>query len=51
MLPTVYEEAKHGYYGFAISFYQNKFAERGIYPIFLGKEGEDVLTLSIMVQH
>ncbi len=42
MLPTVYEEAKHGYYGFAISFYQNKFAEHGIYPIFLGKEGEDV---------
>ena len=42
MLPTVYEEAKHGYYGFAISFYQNKFAEHGIYPIFLGRKGEDI---------
>ncbi len=47
MLPTVYEEAKHGYYGFAISFYQNKFAEHGIYPIFLGKEGEDIVDVAV----
>lgn len=42
MLPTVYERAKHGSYGFDISFYQNKFAEHGIYPIFLGRKGEDI---------
>jgi len=46
-LPTVYEQAKHGYYAFAITFYQGKFAEHGIYPIFLGKEGEDVEDVAI----
>lgn len=42
-LPTVFEKEKHFDYSFDISFYQNKFAEHGIYPIFLGREGEDIV--------
>ncbi len=46
-LPTVYEKEKHFDYSFDISFYQDKFAEHGIYPIFLGREGEDIEEIEI----
>ena len=46
-LPTHYDEAKHGYNPkVEVSFYKNRFKSLEIYPIFLGKEGENFDSLN-----
>lgn len=47
-LPTHYDEAKHGDNPkVEVAFYKNKFKSLEIFPIFLGKEGENFYDLSI----
>lgn len=47
-LPTHYDEAKHGDNPkVEVSFYKNRFKSLEIFPIFLGKEGENFYSLSV----
>lgn len=47
-LPTHYDESKNGYNPkVEVSFYKNKFNPIEIFPIFLGKEGENFYDLDI----
>jgi len=41
-MPTHYDNSKHGFFHETLSFYNGLFDQAGIYPVFLGVDGEDV---------